>query len=135
MSNYNENKIYGFNNAPYSSKNITQHGKKLPVEDDDIKIIDLRPAISRTFSPIGRQIEFPQAQLFSESKAERNCHYRESSSSTNYYHGKHYTLYYQHQPANYNQRQKYLHDRIILIMIGKKWKNVVLFIVEYLHPT
>ena len=54
MSNYNDNRKYWFNNVSYFSKKITQHGKKLPVEDEDIENIGTRPAISRTFSPIGR---------------------------------------------------------------------------------
>ena len=49
MSNYNDNKKYEFNNASYSSKNITQHGKKLPVEYEDIEIICIRPEDSRIF--------------------------------------------------------------------------------------
>ena len=47
---------------------ITKHEKKPPVKNDDIIIIDIRPAICRKKSPIGRQIEFPQAQRFSERK-------------------------------------------------------------------
>ena len=35
--------------------------KKSPVEYDEIKTIDIRPAISITCSPIGRQIYFPQS--------------------------------------------------------------------------
>ena len=54
-------KKYWFNNASYYSKKNTQDGKKLPVEDNEIKIVETRPAIGRTFSQIGRQIEFPQA--------------------------------------------------------------------------
>ena len=30
--------------------------KKAPIEEDEVKIIGIRPAISRTFSPIGRKI-------------------------------------------------------------------------------
>ena len=51
---------------------ITRYGKKTPVEDENIKIIGRWPEISRTFSPIVIDIEFPQAQRFSESKPERN---------------------------------------------------------------
>ena len=54
---------YGINNASYSYKNIIQHGKKSPVQDEEIKIIGIRPAISITFSSIGRNIEFPQSQM------------------------------------------------------------------------
>ena len=61
MSNNNDNKKYGINNVSYSFKKINYHGKKLPVEYDDIKIIGIRPSISRTFSPIDRQIKFSQS--------------------------------------------------------------------------
>ena len=50
MSNYNDNTKYGFNDASYSSKKITQHGKKSPVGDDDIEIVGTRPTITKTFS-------------------------------------------------------------------------------------
>ena len=49
MLNYYNNNKYGFNNASYSSINITQNGKKSHVEDAEIKIVGIRPAISRTF--------------------------------------------------------------------------------------
>ena len=55
-------------------------------------------------------MEFPQAQWFSESKPKRTWNYCSRSSSTNGYGGQHYTHYYQHQPANHNQRQQYHHD-------------------------
>ena len=38
-----------FNSASYSFKNITEHRKKSPFEDEYIKIIGTRPEISRTF--------------------------------------------------------------------------------------
>ena len=37
-------------------KNTTQHCKKTPIDDEDIEIIGTRPAISRNFSPIFRNI-------------------------------------------------------------------------------
>ena len=37
-------------------KKRPQYGKKLPVEDDENKIIGISPAISRTLSPIYIQI-------------------------------------------------------------------------------
>ena len=46
-------------------KNITEHGKESPVEDEDIKIIGTRPVMSRTFSPVGINIEIPQTHCFS----------------------------------------------------------------------
>ena len=52
MSNYNNNKTYGFKNESSSSKNITQHRKKSAVEDEEIVIIGTRPAISRIFHQI-----------------------------------------------------------------------------------
>ena len=42
--------------------------KKSPLYYAEIKIIVIRPAINRTFSPIGKYIEFPQSQRFSERK-------------------------------------------------------------------
>ena len=61
MSNYNDNKKYGFKDASYSSIKSNKHKQKSPVEDDDIKSFVTRPVISRNFSPIGKQIEFTQA--------------------------------------------------------------------------
>ena len=52
--------------------------KKSPIEYEENKIIGIRPVISRTFSPIGINIEFPQAHKFSESKPERNYQYLEA---------------------------------------------------------
>ena len=49
MSNYNDNKKYGFNNVSYSSKKITQHEKISPVKYEEIKIIGIRPLISKLF--------------------------------------------------------------------------------------
>ena len=48
------------------SKNITQHGKTSPVEYEEIDIIVTSPAISITFSPIGRNIKFTQTQRLSD---------------------------------------------------------------------
>ena len=101
-------KIKGFNNASLSSKNITQHGKIPPVEDEDIEIFGTSPAISRTFQPIVRNIEFAQTQLLSDRETGRNCQYCSLSSSTTDYRGQHDTSYYQPQtPDDYNQRQQY----------------------------
>ena len=61
MSNYNDNKKYGFNDASYSSKKSTNYGKKSPVDNDKIKIVGTRPVISRKLPPSGRQINFSQA--------------------------------------------------------------------------
>ena len=47
---------YGFDDSSYCYKNCTQHGKKSPVGDDEIKIVGNRPEINRNFSPIGRHI-------------------------------------------------------------------------------
>ena len=91
MSNCNDNRKYGFNNESCSSKNIARHDKKSHVEDDEIKVIGIRPEIGRMFSPISRQIEFPQAQQFSERKPELNWNYLPGSISNNYYRGQHYT--------------------------------------------
>ena len=110
--------------------------QKSHVEDDEIKIICIRPAISRTFSPIGRKIEFPQAKRFSERKPECIWHSCEASSSINDSRGKYDTFYY--QPANYNQRQQYFHDRTSQQAPYKTYhdrENAILFIVEYLHLT
>ena len=54
MFNYNDKK-YRFNDASYSPKQSTQHGKKSPLEDDEIEIIGANSAIGKNFSPIGRQ--------------------------------------------------------------------------------
>ena len=43
-----------FNSASYSFKNISKHGNKSPVDYEDIIIISTTPAISTSFSPIGR---------------------------------------------------------------------------------
>ena len=75
--------------------------KNPPVEDEDIKIISTRPAASRTFPPIGRNIETPQTHRFSERKPDSNWQYS----------GQHDSSYYQPQPTTYNHRQQYLHDR------------------------
>ena len=81
------------NSASYSYKNINEHGKKLPVEDEYIRFIGARPAISRNFSPIGRNIEITQTHRFSERKPDCDCQsYGQNDSS-----------YYQPQPATYNQ--------------------------------
>ena len=56
---------------------------------------------SRTFSPIGRNIEITQTYRFSEIKPDCNWKYR----------GQNYSLYYKPQPAIYNQSQQYRHDR------------------------
>ena len=45
MYNYNSKKNE-FNDASYCSKNSTQNGKKLPVEDDEIENFGTRPEIS-----------------------------------------------------------------------------------------
>ena len=85
--------------------------KKSPVEYREIKIIDIRPAISRTFSRIGRNIDFLQSQRFSERKPEHKWKYRKASSPIHDYCEQHDTSHYQPQPSNYNQRRKYWHDR------------------------
>ena len=56
MPNNNDNKKYGLKNASSYPKNITEHRKKLPVEDVENEIIGTRPAVSRKFSTIGRNI-------------------------------------------------------------------------------
>ena len=60
MSNYNDNKKYKYNNASYSYYKSNKPGKKSPVEDDEIEIVGTRPAFNGNFSPIGRDIIFPQ---------------------------------------------------------------------------
>ena len=47
----------------------------------------------------------------SEIKPECNWNYHEALSSTHDYYGQQDTFYYQPQPAGYNQRQQYHHDR------------------------
>ena len=72
MSNYNDNKnIYPtmYHTLP---KKINRNSKKSPVEYDEIDIICIRPAVNRNISPIGRNTEPSQAQIFSERKPERN---------------------------------------------------------------
>ena len=84
-----------FNSASYSYKNIHEHGKKLPFEDEEIRIIGNRPETSRTFSLIDRNIEITQTHHFSERKPDHNwqsC-------------GQHYSSYHQPQPATHNQIQ------------------------------
>ena len=61
-----------FKSASYSSKNKNYHEKKSPFEDEEIRIIGTRPAISRMFSPIGRNIEIPQTHRFSEIQTDHN---------------------------------------------------------------
>ena len=61
-----------FNSATYSSKTSNEHVKKSPVEYEDIIIIITSPAISRKFSPIGRNIEIPQRHPLSERKPDHN---------------------------------------------------------------
>ena len=61
-----------FNSASYCSKNVTENVKKSPFEDEYIKSIITRPEISITSSPIGRNIEIPQAHRFSEIKSDRD---------------------------------------------------------------
>ena len=51
-------------NNPLSDKNINDRGNKSPVEDEEIIIIGTTPAISTSFSPIGRNIVVPQANRF-----------------------------------------------------------------------
>ena len=60
-----QQQFFSFNSESYSSKDIIENGKS-SVEDEDIIIIATRPAIIITFSPIGRNIEFPQTHRFSE---------------------------------------------------------------------
>ena len=60
-----------------------------------------RTAISRTSSPMVRNIEIPQTHRFIEIKLYHNLQYR----------GQHDSSYYQPQPTTYNQRQQYFHDR------------------------
>ena len=85
--------------------------KKKTNEDDKIKITGIRLEISRNVLPIGRQIEFPQAQQFIERKPKIDWNHRPASSSTNDYHGKQYTQYYQPKHSHYNQHKHYCHDR------------------------
>ena len=56
MSNYNDIKKYGFNDASYSYKESTHPEKKPPVEYDENKCFGTRPGISMNFSPVYRQI-------------------------------------------------------------------------------
>ena len=79
------------NSASYSFKNITEHGKKSPVEDEEI-IISTRPAIGRSLSPIGRNIYISQTNRFIERKSGFNWQSR----------GQHDSSYYQPQPDTYN---------------------------------
>ena len=80
----------------------------MSVGDEEFEFFGTRPAISRTFSPIVRNISFAQIQQLSDSKTGRNCKYYSESSSTNDCCGQHDTSYYQPQPPfDYNQRQRY----------------------------
>ena len=88
MSNYKDNKKYGFNNESSSSKNITQNRKKSPVEDKYIEIIGTRPAIGIILSPIGRIIEFAQTHRLNNREKGLYFQYFSVSSSTNDYRGK-----------------------------------------------
>ena len=63
------------------------------------------PAISRTFSPIGINIEFSQANSFSKRKPEHNWQSCEASSSTDDYGRRYDTSHYQSKRDNYNQHQ------------------------------
>ena len=99
--NYNNNKKGESNRASESSRNYNEHESKSSVEDEDIKTIGNRPAISSTFSPISINIEIPQTHRFSEMKPDHNLQS----------HGKHDLSYYQPQPDNCNQHQHYFHDR------------------------
>ena len=71
----NNNKKMSFNSASYSSKTMNENGNKSPVEDEDIIIIDTTPAISTSFSTIGRNIVIPQTHYFSEIKKYYNWQY------------------------------------------------------------
>ena len=102
MSNHNENKRYLFKNSSYSFKKITQHVKNLSVENEDIEIIGIRPAVSRTLSQINRNVTLPKAQRFRDRETGRNWRYFEASSSTNNCIRQHGTTYYKPQSANYN---------------------------------
>ena len=53
------------NSASYSSPE-KNHGNKSPVEDKGVRISGTMPAISKSFSPIGRNIVIPPKQNFSE---------------------------------------------------------------------
>ena len=135
MSNYNDDKKYGFNNKSYSSKNITQHGKKLPVQDEEVKIIGIKPEISRNVSAIGRNIEFRKAQPYSDKETWINWQCLEVSSPNIDYCGQYYTSYYQLQPDSYNQCQHYCHHittqqaPYITDYDKEKWIKSVLLIV------
>ena len=72
-----------FNSASYSSKEINEN-KKTSVEDKKIKIIGTMPAISRSFSPIVKNIEIPQTHRFSEGKQDHNFQYRGQHDSSYY---------------------------------------------------
>ena len=120
-----------------SSKNITWHCKKSPVEDEDIEIIGTRPATSRTFSPIEKYIECAQTQWLGDRETGRILQYSSVSSSTNEYFGQHDTSYYQPQPpAEYTNvysiviTEQQLELLKELIMMKKKWIKMVLFRVE-----
>ena len=54
MSNYNDNKEYGFTDVSYSYKNSTQHGKKSPIEYDKKEIVGTRPAKYSKFLTVVR---------------------------------------------------------------------------------
>ena len=60
-----------------------------------------RTAISRTSSPMVRNIEIPQTHRFIEIKIYHNLQYR----------GQHDSSYYQPQPTTYNQHQQYRRGR------------------------
>ena len=139
MSNYNDKKK-SFNSESYSYKNINEHRNKSPVEDEEIRIIGTNPAISTSFSPIGKNIVIPQTNRFIERKTDHNRQYCVKPNSS-YYQTKPatYLLYDQPQPAKCNQRQNYCQDRITQQAFYKndydrdkvgKHDNII---VEYLH--
>ena len=78
-------KIHSDLTVHYTLTKILMGMEILPVEDEEIIVIGTRPAISRMFSPICRNMEIPQTHRFSERKLDHNWQF----------YGQHYSSYYQ----------------------------------------
>ena len=59
IPNYNNHKIYRYNDASCCYNKSNHPSKISPVEDDEIQIIDTGPALNTNYPSIGRYIVFP----------------------------------------------------------------------------
>ena len=123
-------------------KNINEHGNKPPVEDEEIRIIGTTPEISTSFSPIGRNIVIPQTHHLV--KENRIIIGNLVDNITNLIIN--HSLLPIHCIINHNLLLTTNVNSIIrieeqnklvpkMIMIEKKWGDMEIFIVEYLHLT